>query len=70
MLGALDAMQAEGIPAEVIKGICDGVDINLYFAGSAVSEGAMYAVLIGAVAVFAAAYVLINALCKPRYGDR
>lgn len=70
MLGALDAMQAEGIPAEVIKGICDGVDINIRFAGSAVSEGAMYAVLIGAVTVFAAAYVLINALCKPKYGDR
>ena len=63
-------MQSEGIPAEVIKGICDGVDINIRFAGNAVSEGTMYVVLISAVAVFAAAYVLINALCKPKYGDR
>lgn len=70
MRGALDAMEAEGVPAQVIAGIRDGVDINIYFAGSMVSEGRMYAVVVGSVIVFTLVYVLINIFCKPRYGDR
>lgn len=70
MRGALDAMEESGVPAQVIDGIRDGVDINIYFADKMVSEGTMYAVLVGAVVVITLAYMLINVLCKPRYGDR
>lgn len=70
MRGALDAMESAGVPAQIIDGIRDGVDINIYFAGKMLSESTMYAVVIGSVVVITAVYVLINVLCRPRYGDR
>ena len=52
-------MAKQGFPKEVIDGVKDGVDCNLYFFGDKVSVGAMYGVLIGAVVVLSAVYVLI-----------
>lgn len=70
MRGAFDEMLASGLPQELIDGMRDGVDCNLYFGGTLVSEGAMYAIIIGSTLVIVAAYVLINIFCRPRYGDR
>lgn len=70
MRGAFDEMLASGLPRELIDGMRDGVDCNLYFGGALVSDGAMYAIIIGSVLVITAAYVLINIFCRPRYGDR
>lgn len=57
-------MSAQGFPAEVIEGIKDGVDCNLYFFGNQVGIGMMYAVLCGSIAVLLGLYILLNALKK------
>ncbi len=58
--GVYEKMSAQGFPSEVVEAIKDSVDCNIYFFGDKVSTGAMYGVLIGAIVVFVAAYVLIN----------
>lgn len=54
----------------MICAIRDGIDCNIYFSGKAVSEPAMFLIVAGSVLVVTAIYILINALCRPRYGDR
>lgn len=46
------------------KPLRDALDMNLYFFGTPVSRGAMYAVLIIAIVAFISAYVLICRLCR------
>lgn len=70
MRGALGEMGGGGVPRQVLDAIRDSIDCNIYFFGKAVSQGAMYLILAGSVVLVTAAYVLINVLCRPRYGDR
>jgi len=70
MRGAISEMGDVGVPEQVLDAIRDGVDCNIYFSGETVSQSAMYLILAGSVVVVTAAYVLINVLCRPRYGDR
>ena len=58
--GVYEEMSAQGFPSEVVEMVKDSVDCNICFFGDKVSTGAMYGVLIGAIVVFVAAYVLIN----------
>lgn len=67
LAGVCREMANQHFPEEVIEGIKDSVDCNIYFLGNKVSEGAMYGVLIGAIFVFIGVYVLINYL-KNRKG--
>ncbi len=60
--GVFGEMSKQGFPPEAVEKIKDGVDCNLYFFGNKVSIGAMYGVLIGAILVFVALYVLISYL--------
>jgi len=62
MRGAFDEMADRGIPKEVIEGIKDGVDCNLYFSGDKVSMTAMFVIVAGSAVVLMAVYVLINIL--------
>ena len=62
MRGVLNEMVLQHFPSQVIEGIKDSIDCNLYFFGDRVSIGAMYAILAGAVAVLLILYVIINAL--------
>lgn len=64
LAGAFREMSAQGFPAEVIEGIKDGVDCNLYFFGNQVGIGVMYAVLCGSIAVLLGLYILLYALKK------
>jgi len=57
-------MSACGFPSEVVEGIKDSVDCNLYFFGHGVSLGAMYAILSISAAVLIAAYVIMNTVFK------
>lgn len=57
--GVFDEMAESGFPAEVIHGIKDSVDCNLYFFDNAVQTSTMYCVLGGSVAAAIAVYVLI-----------
>lgn len=70
MRGALGKMGESGVPVQVLDAIRDSIDCNIYFFGKAVSQGAMYLILAGSVVLVTAVYVLINVLCRPRYGDR
>ena len=49
---------------EVIKGLKNSIDCNIYFFDAKVSVGTMYLVLAIAIAVLIAVYVLINVLSK------
>lgn len=60
--GVFEEMENSGFPAEVVEAIKDSVDCNLYFFDNKVEMSTMYLVLIGAVAVLIAAYVLMNVL--------
>ena len=62
LAGVFREMDALGLPAEIISGIRDSVDCNLYFFSSEVHTGTMYLIMIAGIAVLLGAYVLLNAL--------
>ena len=64
MRGALAEMESLGFPPEVMTGIKDGIDYNIYFFGNQVSVPVMYAVLIGAILLFTGLFVLFHILKK------
>ena len=66
MRGVLSEMQNEGVPAEVISGIKDSLDCNLYFFENQVDIPIMYVILSISIAVLVAAYITVNALRKKR----
>lgn len=60
--GVYEEMSAKGFPSEVVEGIRDSIDCNLYFFGERVELGTMYLILGGATALLVAVYVLLNVL--------
>ena len=60
--GSLAEMSGLGFPDEVIEAIRDSIDCNLYFFGSKVGAGTMYAVLCGAIVLFVGLYILMNVI--------
>ena len=60
--GVFAEMEQQNFPKEVIEGIRDSIDCNLYFFGEKVETGAMYLILGGTVAALIGAYVLINVI--------
>ena len=67
MRGVFAEMRRIGFPAEVVSGIRDSGDCNLYFFGHAVSTGAMYAIMLGSIAALIGLYVLLN---RPGHGEK
>ncbi len=64
MRGVFAEMENTGFPPEVMTGIKDSVDYNMYFFGSRVSVPVMYAVLAGAVIFFTGLFILFHMLKK------
>ena len=62
MRGVFEEMSNVGFPQEVIEGIKDSVDCNLYFFDNDVSISVMYVVLIAAIVVLISIYILLNVL--------
>ena len=62
MQGVFREMETLNIPTEAIEGMRKAIDCSFQFFGNDVSVGAMYAVLIGSVALLVGAYVLIHKL--------
>lgn len=60
MNGVFKQMSATGFPDEVVAGIKDSVDCNLYFFGKSVNTGVMYAVILAATVLLVGVYVAIN----------
>ena len=63
MNGVFQEMLRTGFPSELVEGIRDSVDCNLYFFGEKVGLGTMYLVLVGTVSLCIGIYVLLQA-CK------
>lgn len=61
MRGVCAEMAAQGIPPQLLASLRDAMDCNLYFFGTKVPQSALYLVLIGAVVLLLAVYVLLNA---------
>ncbi len=64
--GVFEEMEAQNFPSDVIEGIKDSIDCNLYFFGDKVQIGTMYFIVGGATLFLIAVYVLINLLRKNR----
>jgi len=62
MQGALSELEESGVPGEVIEGLKDVVDCNVYFFDEKVSISSMYLYLGITVVVLMAVYILLNAL--------
>lgn len=62
LAGVYDEMSAVGFPAEVVEGIRDSIDCNIYFFGERVEIGTMYIILAGSVVALVGLYVLYNAI--------
>ncbi len=66
MRGVMQEMSDIGFPDEVIEGIRDSIDCNLYFFDNKVSCGAMFAFLGGSIAVLIAVYILMNIIASKK----
>jgi multidrug/hemolysin transport system permease protein len=66
MQGAFNELLNQGIPAEVVNGLKDAVDCNVYFFNNAVSQPMMFAILLVSIAVLFAVYVALNVLKSKR----
>ncbi len=64
---AFRKMESIGVPSEVIAGIRDAFDCNLYFFGQSVPTRTMYLILAGSVAALIALYLLLNFLRARRH---
>ncbi|HBJ18181.1 MAG TPA: ABC transporter [Clostridiales bacterium] len=53
-------------PREVVEGIRDSIDCNIYFFDTKVSVGAMYLILALSVLLCVGIYVALNVLCKKK----
>ncbi len=62
--GVMSEMESEGLPAELIAGLKDAFDCNLYFFDKKVELSTMYIALGATVAVLLTVYILMNSFKK------
>lgn len=62
--GALRRLEKLELPYELVDGLKDGLDCNLYFFDNAVGESVKYLILIGATFLLIGAFVLLSVLRK------
>lgn len=60
--GVFSEMSKIGFPAEVVEGIKDSIDCNLYFFGNKVEIWQTYLILLFADLLLISVYILINVL--------
>ncbi|MBP3414016.1 MAG: ABC transporter permease [Clostridia bacterium] len=58
--GALEKMASDGVPEQVVEGIKDAFDINMYFFDESVNIPQMYIIVCSTVALLIGIYVVIN----------
>lgn len=64
--GVYEEMSNQHFPAEVIDGIKDSLDCNLYLFDSKIEIGTMYLIFGGAIALLITIYILINIFDKSK----
>lgn len=57
--GVYREMSVSGIPGEIVEGIKDSIDCNLYFFGNKVTELYMYIILVGSTVLITAIYIAV-----------
>lgn len=62
MRGVFEEMKNQGFPDDVVKGIKDSIDCNVYFFDNAVTDGTKTLIVGISVAVLIAVYVVINVI--------
>lgn len=60
MGSAINQLSSEGVPSELITGIKDSVDCNIYFFNNVVSMPVMYIILISTTIVLLGTYIILN----------
>ena len=60
--GVYEEMGSQGFPADVVDLIKDSIDCNLYFFDNKVETETMYIIMVCAILVLLAVYILINVL--------
>lgn len=65
--GAFDEMARQDVPQEIIDGMRDALDCNIYLFDENVSIPVMYMILSSAIVVLIAAYIVINTLSGKSY---
>lgn len=60
--GVFEAMETEGFPADIVKGIADSLDCNPVFRGTLVEPKTMILIMIGTIVILGGIYLLITAL--------
>lgn len=58
--GVFEQMIDDGVPEQVVDGMKDAIDCNIYFFDNQVSQGTMYVILAAAALAFLGAYILLN----------
>ncbi len=66
MAGAFREMETMGLPQVALDGLRDAVDCNLYFFGTQVSQGTMFAILSCAIGILMGVYILLTVSLKKR----
>lgn len=64
--GVFGAMAESGFPEQVVQGIRDSIDCNLYFFQNKVEIWVMYVVMTVSIAILAGVFVLLSVLRKKR----
>ena len=64
MQGVLAEMEGQGVPEEVIEGMRDLLDCNIYFFEKQVDVPVMYAILIAATTLLVVVYIMLNVFRK------
>lgn len=67
MRGALAELEGSGVPGEMLEGIRDSVDCNIYFFGARVETYVMYLVLGGATLLLLGVFLAIHRLDKRKF---
>lgn len=62
--GVMNTLIDRGYPNQLITGLKDSIDCNLYFFGTQVEQWVMYLVICGSIALLIGAYVLLNVFKK------
>ena len=68
MRGPLEEMAKSGVPEEMITGIKDTIDCNIYLLDKPVEVGTMYIILGGTAVLLIAVYVLMNLFQRKQKG--
>lgn len=67
MKGTFKEMLNAGFPAEVVEGIKDSIDYNVYFFNNQVGVGNMYLIMISSVVVLVGIYIFLNVKFQKHY---